>query len=97
MHSSQNEQDSRHYAIGAKVPMLEPADSSEAYEFAKAAFELSEKYDTPVLLRMCTRIAHSQSIVETGERGEVKNIPYEKNGEKYIMMPGNAKKTPSRC
>ena len=92
MHSSQNEQDSRHYAIGAKVPMLEPADSSEAYEFAKAAFELSEKYDTPVLLRMCTRIAHSQSIVETGERGEVKNIPYEKNGEKYIMMPGNAKK-----
>ncbi len=92
MHSSQNEQDSRHYAIGAKVPMLEPADSSEAYEFAKAAFELSEKYDTLVLLRMCTRIAHSQSIVETGERGEVKNIPYEKNGEKYIMMPGNAKK-----
>lgn len=92
MHSSQNEQDSRHYAIGAKVPMLEPADSSEAYEFAKAAFELSEKYDTPVLLRICTRIAHSQSIVETGERGEVKNIPYEKNGEKYIMMPGNAKK-----
>lgn len=92
MHSSQNEQDSRHYAIGAKVPMLEPADSSEAYEFAKAAFELSEKYDTPVLLRMCTRIAHSQSIVETGERGEVKNIPYKKNGEKYIMMPGNAKK-----
>ena len=81
MHSSQNEQDSRHYAIGAKVPMLEPADSSEAYEFAKAAFELSEKYDTPVLLRMCTRIPHSQSIVETGERGEVKNIPYEKNGE----------------
>ncbi len=92
MHSSQNEQDSRHYAIGAKVPMLEPADSAEAYEFAKAAFELSEKYDTPVLLRMCTRIAHSQSIAETGERGEVKNIPYEKNGEKYIMMPGNAKK-----
>ena len=92
MHSSQNEQDSRHYAIGAKVPMLEPADSQESYEFAKKAFELSEKYDTPVLFRMCTRIAHSQSIVETGERDEVGVKPYEKNGAKYIMMPGNAKK-----
>ncbi len=92
MHSSQNEQDSRHYAIGAKVPMLEPADSQESYEFAKKAFALSEEYDTPVLLRMCTRIAHSQSIVETGEREEVGVKPYEKNGAKYIMMPGNAKK-----
>ncbi|MBQ3022220.1 MAG: indolepyruvate ferredoxin oxidoreductase subunit alpha [Clostridia bacterium] len=92
MHSSQNEQDSRHYAIGAKVPMLEPADSQESYEFAKKAFELSEKYDTPVLFRMCTRIAHSQSIVETGEREEVGVKPYEKNPAKYIMMPGNAKK-----
>ncbi len=92
MHSSQNEQDSRHYAIGAKVPMLEPADSQESYEFAKKAFELSEKYDTPVLFRMCTRIAHSQSIVETGERTEVGVKPYEKNPAKYIMMPGNAKK-----
>ena len=92
MHSSQNEQDSRHYAIGAKVPMLEPADSQESYEFAKKAFELSEKYDTPVLLRMCTRIAHSQSLVETGERVEVGVKPYEKNPAKYIMMPGNAKK-----
>ena len=90
MHSSQNEQDSRHYAIAAKVPMLEPADSAEAYEFAKSAFELSEKFDTPVLLRMCTRIAHSQSIVETGERVPATLRDYEKNPQKYIMMPGNA-------
>ena len=90
MHSSQNEQDSRHYAIAAKVPMLEPADSSEAYEFAKSAFELSEKFDTPVLLRMCTRIAHSQSIVETGEATPAVLRDYEKNPQKYIMMPGNA-------
>ena len=92
MHSSQNEQDSRHYAIAAKVPMLEPADSAEAYAFARSAFELSEKYDTPVLLRMCTRIAHSQSIVELGEREAADVKPYEKNPGKYIMMPGNAKK-----
>ena len=92
MHSSQNEQDSRHYAIGAKVPMLEPADSSECLEFAKRAFEISEKYDTPVLLRMCTRIAHSQSPVELSERVEFTPIPYEKNGAKFIMMPGNAKR-----
>jgi len=90
MHSSQNEQDSRHYAIASKVPMLEPADSAEAYEFAKTAFELSEKYDTPVLLRMCTRIAHSQSIVETGEKIPAVLKDYEKNPAKYIMMPGNA-------
>ena len=90
MHSSQNEQDSRHYAIAAKVPMLEPSDSAEAYEFAKSAFELSEKFDTPVLLRMCTRIAHSQSIVETGERVSAVLRDYEKNPQKYIMMPGNA-------
>ena len=91
MHSSQNEQDSRHYAIAAKVPMLEPSDSREAYEFAKSAFELSEKYDTPVLLRMCTRIAHSQCIVELGEREAVELKPYEKQPAKYIMMPGYAK------
>ncbi len=90
MHSSQNEQDSRHYAIASKVPMLEPADSAEAYLFAKTAFELSEKYDTPVLLRMCTRIAHSQSIVETGDKVEAVLKDYEKNPQKYIMMPGNA-------
>lgn len=90
MHSSQNEQDSRHYAIASKVPMLEPADSQEAYDFAKKAFELSEKYDTPVLLRMCTRIAHSQSIVETGEKTPAVLKDYVKNPAKYIMMPGNA-------
>ena len=90
MHSSQNEQDSRHYAIAAKVPMLEPSDSAEAYEFAKSAFELSEKFDTPVILRMCTRIAHSQSIVETGEAVPAVLRDYEKNPQKYIMMPGNA-------
>ncbi len=90
MHSSQNEQDSRHYAIAAKVPMLEPADSSEAYEFAKSAFELSERFDTPVLFRMCTRIAHSQSIVETKEAVPAVLRDYEKNPQKYIMMPGNA-------
>ena len=92
MHSSQNEQDSRHYAVSAKVPMLEPADAAEAYAFAKAAFDLSEEFDTPVLLRMCTRIAHCQSIVETGERAERDLLPYEKQPEKYIMIPGNAKK-----
>ena len=92
MHSSQNEQDSRHYAIASKVPMLEPADSQEAYLFAKTAFELSERFDTPVILRTCTRIAHSQSIVEIGERVEVARKPYLKTPEKYVMMPGNAKR-----
>ena len=92
MHSSQNEQDSRHYAIAAKLPMLEPSDSAEALEFTKLAFELSEKFDTPVLMKMCTRIAHCQSIVELSERQEVPDRPYEKNIAKYIMMPGMAKK-----
>lgn len=92
MHSSQNEQDSRHHAIASKVPMLEPSDSAESLLFAKEAFELSEKYDTPVILRMCTRIAHSQSIVETGERKDIPTKEYEKNGGKFIMMPANAKK-----
>ena len=92
MHSSQNEQDSRHYAIGAKVPMLEPADSAEAKEYAKEAFRISEEYDTPVLLRMCTRIAHSQSMVELNERVEKEVGTYEKNPQKYFMVPANAKK-----
>ena len=91
MHSSQNEQDSRHYAKAAKIPMLEPADSAEAIAMAKLAYELSEQYDTPVLLKMCTRVSHSQSVVEPGERIEVSKT-YEKNAPKYIMMPGNAKK-----
>ncbi|MBQ1217752.1 MAG: indolepyruvate ferredoxin oxidoreductase subunit alpha [Clostridia bacterium] len=90
MHSSQNEQDSRHYAVAAKVPMLEPADSAEAYSFARSAFALSEQFDTPVLLRMCTRIAHSQSIVETWDAAPAVRKEYVKNPAKYIMMPGNA-------
>jgi len=90
MHSSQNEQDSRHYAIAAKLPMLEPSDSSEALEFVKIAYDISEKYDTPVLLKMCTRVAHSQSVVETSDRVVPEPIPYEKNIAKYVMMPGNA-------
>lgn len=91
MHSSQNEQDSRRHAIAAKVPMLEPSDSAEALAFTKLAFEISENFDTPVLLKMCTRVAHSQSVVETGER-VVPVKDYEKNIAKYVMMPGNAKK-----
>ncbi len=92
MHSSQNEQDSRHYAVAAKLPMLEPSDAAESLNFVKRAYEISEKFDTPVIVKMCTRIAHSQSIVETGERADIAQKPYEKNGVKYIMMPGNAKK-----
>ena len=91
MHSSQNEQDSRYHAIASKVPMIEPADSEEALEFTKLAFDISEKFDTPVIIKMCTRVAHSQSVVETGER-KVPEFHYEKNISKYVMMPGNAKK-----
>ena len=91
MHSSQNEQDSRRHAIAAKVPMLEPSDSEEALAFTKIAYTMSEQFDTPVLIKMCTRVAHSQSLVETGEREEFKKS-YEKNIAKYVMMPGNAKK-----
>ncbi len=91
MHSSQNEQDSRHYARASKIPMLEPADSMEAIEFTKLAYEISEKFDTPVLVKMCTRVAHSQSVVETSDRVEVSKT-YEKTPAKYIMMPGNAKR-----
>ena len=90
MHSSQNEQDSRHYAQAAKVPMLEPSDSKEALAFVKEAYEISERFDTPVLLKMCTRVSHSQSIVETGERVEQQTKPYKKDIAKYVMMPGNA-------
>ena len=90
MHSSQNEQDSRHHAIASKVPMLEPSDSAESREFTMAAFELSEKFDTPVLLRMCTRISHSQSLVECGERADVQLKDYVKNPQKFIMAPANA-------
>ncbi len=90
MHSSQNEQDSRHYAEAAKVLMLEPADSQECKDFIKAAFDLSEEYDTPAFLRLSTRVSHSQSLVELGEREERELIPYEKNIAKNVMMPGNA-------
>ena len=91
MHSSQNEQDSRHYAVSAKLPMLEPSDAGEAKEFTKLGYELSERFDTPVILKMCTRIAHAQSIVEIGERTEKAPVPYEKEISKYVMMPAMAK------
>ena len=90
MHSSQNEQDSRHYAMAAKLPMLEPSDSEECRDFAVLANELSERFDTPVLLRTATRVAHSQSLLETHERRDVPLKPYEKNPAKYVMSPGNA-------
>lgn len=91
MHSSQNEQDSRHYARASKIPMLEPSDSAEALAFTKLAYEISEQFDTPVLLKMCTRVSHSQSVVETGERVEVLK-EYHTDIPKYVMMPGNAKR-----
>ena len=85
MHSSQNEQDSRHYAIAAKLPMLEPSDSEESRVFVKKAFEMSEKFNTPVLLKMVTRVAHSQSIVDTEERVEPDRVPYVKDPAKVMM------------
>lgn len=91
MHSSQNEQDSRHYAVAAKVPMTEPSDSAECLEFVKVMYDLSEEYDLPFILRTSTRIAHSQSEVEISERVEHEIRPYEKNAAKYVMMPANAK------
>ncbi|MGI6269147.1 MAG: indolepyruvate ferredoxin oxidoreductase subunit alpha [Candidatus Howiella sp.] len=90
MHSSQNEQDSRHHAIAAKVPMLEPADSAECLAFAKLAYELSECYDTPVMLRLTTRISHARSLVEIGEREERELRDFPKNPQKYVMMPAMA-------
>ena len=91
MFSSQNEQDSRHYAIAAKVPMLEPSDSQEALDFTRRAFALSEEFHTPVLLRMCTRISHSQSIVTEGERQEVPRRPYHKDPERVMMTTNSLK------
>ena len=85
MHSSQNEQDSRHYAIAAKLPMLEPSDSEESRVFAKKAFEMSEKFNTPVLLKMVTRVAHSQSVVDTEKRVEPDRVPYVKDPAKVMM------------
>ena len=90
MHSSQNEQDSRFYARSAHVPMLEPSDANEAKEFVKLAYEISEKFDTPVIVRETTRVAHSHGFVELCERAEVGVRPYEKDSSKYVMMPANA-------
>ena len=91
MHSSQNEQDSRHHAIASKVPMLEPSDSAECLGYTMQAYELSERFDTPVLLRLSTRISHSRSIVVTGERQARENLPYVRNVAKNVMMPAMAK------
>lgn len=92
MHSSQNEQDSRFYARSAHVPMLEPSDSQECKDFTKLAFQLSEQYDTPVFLRVVTRIAHARDPVELCPREEASVKPYEKNPQKYVMMPAMARK-----
>ena len=91
MHSSQNEQDSRHYAKASKTLMLEPADSAECKDFVKRAFGISEEFDTPVLIRLCTRISHSRGLVETGARAEIPLKKYEKNPAKYVMAPASAK------
>ncbi len=91
MHSSQNEQDSRHYAESAKLPMLEPSDSAECKEFTKLAFELSEAFDTPVLLRLTTRVSHARSLVECADRQEPAAFTYEKDPQKHVMMPAYAK------
>ena len=92
MHSSQNEQDSRFYALSAHVPMLEPSDSEECKEYTKRAFEISETYDTPVIVRLTTRIAHARSLTTWEERAERTKRPYQKDSMKYVMMPGMAKK-----
>lgn len=90
--SSQNEQDTRLTAVSARIPVIEPSDSREAKDFTKAAFEISEKYDTPVILRITTRVAHSQSQVELCEREERHVKEYKKDIAKYVMMPANAKR-----
>ena len=90
IHSSQNEQDSRHYALAAKLPMLEPSDSEECLQYVKQAYEISETFDTPVFIRLTTAIAHSRSVVDIGERKEWVVKPYEKNIEKYVMLPRQA-------
>ncbi len=90
MHSSQNEQDSRYYAMSAHIPMLEPSNAQEAKEFVRLAFEWSEQFDTPVFLRETTRVAHSHGVVELCEREDVGLKAYEKSAQKYVMMPANA-------
>jgi len=91
MHSSQNEQDSRNWGPFARVPVLEPSDSGEARELTLRAFELSERFDVPVILRTSTRIAHSKGLVETGERAERPATPYESDPAKWLMLPANAR------
>ncbi|MBO5574249.1 MAG: indolepyruvate ferredoxin oxidoreductase subunit alpha [Clostridium sp.] len=91
LYSSQNEQDTRCVARAAQVPVLEPSDSQEAKDFTKFAYELSEKYDTPVIIRTTTRLAHSQSPVVLEEREEREPLAYERNAGKFVLMPGNAK------
>jgi indolepyruvate ferredoxin oxidoreductase alpha subunit len=91
MHSSQNEQDTRNYAAAAKVPVLEPSDSSEALAYVKRAFEISEQYDVPVIVRTTTRVSHSKSLVQTGERAEHAPGSYEKDASRFVMIPANAR------
>ncbi|WP_102399933.1 indolepyruvate ferredoxin oxidoreductase subunit alpha [Haloimpatiens massiliensis] len=91
MHSSQNEQDNRYYAPHAKIALIEPSDSQECLEYMREAYKISEEYDTVVLFRSTTRISHSKSIVELGERSEVGVKPYEKNVKKYVMIPAHSK------
>ena len=91
-HSSQNEQDSRFHGRSAGVPVLEPADAQECKDFIKLAYDISEKYDTVVLLRSGTRISHSRGVVELGDKTARENIPYEKNAQKYVAMPAMARK-----
>lgn len=91
LYSSQNEQDTRAVARAAKVPVLEPTDSAEAKDYVKFAYEISEKYDTPVIIRTTTRLSHSQGLVSLGEREHIEDKPYIKNIAKNVMMPGNAK------
>lgn len=91
MYSSQNEQDSHYYAAAAKIPMLDPADSAEALQFTREAYELSERFDLPVMIRSSVRISHTKTMVETGERKDVELVQYEKNPAKWVMMPAFAK------
>ncbi|MHB1135168.1 MAG: indolepyruvate ferredoxin oxidoreductase subunit alpha [Coriobacteriia bacterium] len=91
MHSSQNEQDTRNHGVGARVPVLEPSDSQEALEFIKRAFQLSEQFDVPVIVRMTTRVSHGKGLVEVGDRTEIAVSAYARNVPKNVMMPGNAR------
>jgi indolepyruvate ferredoxin oxidoreductase alpha subunit len=90
-HSSQNEQDNRWYALSAKLPMFEPSNSQECLDMVKQAFDLSEQYDTPVIVRVTTRICHSKGVVECGERVEKTPKPYVKDADKFVMVPANAR------